>query len=183
MGKFDLLLLFSGGLDSTLLLRMALDLGFHPICLLVDYGQKHVKELEFAEKICDKLAIPFVRINLQDWKVNSKLTGDLEERFTNVSPYYVPGRNLIFLSLAFSIVEDLEIDLIWYGANYQDRLNLFPDCYQDWVVKINELFSISGSHKIKVEAPLLGMTKKTIELIAKKKYNIKKEDVFSGYGE
>ena len=181
--KYDIILLLSGGLDSVALLKMALNMGLNPFCLLFDYGQKHVKELEVAVKLCKFYDVSYQVIKLDDWKVNSKLTGDLKTKYQGVSEYYVPGRNLVFLSFAYSMAESMSISKIWYGANYQDRMNLFPDCYQEWIVRLNDLLSISGSKKIKVEAPFLGMYKETVELMAKELFNIKKEEVHSGYSE
>ena len=175
-----MILLFSGGMDSTLLLKMAIQMGYDPYCLIFDYGQKHIKEIEFAQKQCldNKIAFDILCVPL---KVHSKLL-DGTSPYKDVSPYHVPGRNLIFLSIAASIAESRGIDLIWYGANYEDRKNLFPDCYQEWIYRLNQLFEINGSLKVRVEAPLLGMTKETIGLL-KETYNIKDTEIFSGYGE
>lgn len=48
--------------------------------------------------------------------------------------------------------------------------------------KLNELLTINGSSKIKVEAPLLGMSKDMIKDLAKI-FNINPEEIYSGYGE
>ena len=47
--------LFSGGLDSTVLLYDLLDQEHHVECLLFHYGQRHAKELQFAGATCQKL--------------------------------------------------------------------------------------------------------------------------------
>lgn len=175
-----LVLLYSGGMDSTLLLKMALRLGFQPFCVLVNYEQLHVQELEFAKRMCETLQVQYQVVDVKI-NVTSKLTDGIE-KYHNVSPWYVPSRNLMFISFAASIAENLGANLIWYGANYQDRENLFPDCYQEWVYHLNQLLKINGSLVVKVEAPLLGMTKETItELI--KEYDIKTNEIFSGYGQ
>jgi len=180
----EIILLFSGGMDSTLLMILALQLGYKPYCLLFDYGQKHKVELEFAMKQCEKCQLirqfAYEVVNL-DLDVHSKLT-DGTEPYKGVSPWHVPARNLIFISIAASIAESHGTDLVWYGANYEDREKLFPDCYQEWVFRLNQLLEINGSSKIKVEAPLLGMSKETIDKL-RKSYNITDKEIFSGYGE
>ena len=52
--KEDLVILFSGGADSILLLELAAQLEKNPFCVLFDYNQKHVQELNFAKKYLNK---------------------------------------------------------------------------------------------------------------------------------
>jgi 7-cyano-7-deazaguanine synthase len=179
--KFDLLILLSGGLDSALLLEMALSMNKEPFCLLIDYGQKHVQELDFAVQLCLKHDVQHETIRIENLNVSSKLT-DGVVKYPGVSEWHVPGRNLIFMGLAISVAESYNIPLIWYGANYEDREHLFPDCYQEWVYKLNELLAINGSSKIQVGAPLLGMEKETIRGLARE-FGIDDKQVFSGYGQ
>ena len=180
--KRKLILLYSGGLDSTVLFKMALKAKYQFYCVLFDYGQKHIKELEKAKNQCLAYDIPFQIIKLPDLGINSGLTGSNETgTFEGVSEWHVPARNLMFISQVASLAEYMKYPLIWYGANYSDRENLFPDCYQEWVYELNKLLAINGSFPIRVEAPLLGMQKETIQALAKT-YNIKLQEVHSGYG-
>jgi 7-cyano-7-deazaguanine synthase len=175
-----LILLYSGGRDSTLLLRLAKQFGYDPYCLLFDYGQKHIAELQMAEDMCNKEKVEYSVLRIPTF-VSSRLTFG-EDQYENVSPWHVPSRNLIFISYASSIAENKRIDLIWFGANYEDRENLFPDCYQEWVYKLNNLLAVNGSSMIRVEAPLLGMSKDTIKSLCKV-FEINDNEIFSGYGE
>lgn len=175
------LILFSGGADSTLLVRMATSINLQPICLLIDYGQKHVAELTVAERYCKKYLLQYFKVEMKGLNIHSKLK-DKPVNYPGVSEWHVPGRNAMFVSLAASFAESEGIDLIWYGANYEDREHLFPDCYQEWVYKMNALLAINGSKPIKLEAPLLGLQKDTIRGLLEA-YNVKSTEVFSGYGE
>jgi len=179
--KEDLILLFSGGADSTLLLKMAISIGYTPLCIIFDYGQIHKKEIDYAIKTCNKYSLGYEVIHIPLDGVSSALT-DGNAQYEGVSEWHVPSRNLIFISLATSIAESKGIKRIWYGANYGDRENLFPDCYQEWVYKLNELLAINGSMIVEVEAPLLGLKKDSI-LQLMKTYNIDKSEIFSGYGQ
>lgn len=182
MGEEDLLILYSGGADSRLLLELALKVKRKPYCVLIQYGQKHIAEITFGIRQLKDLEVPFQSLTLSGLNIDSGLTGSGEKgQFEDVSEMYVPGRNTIFLSLAFSVAESRGIDTIWYGADYSDRLNLFPDSIQEYVVKVNELFEISGSKPIKVEAPLLGFTKELVFQMLES-FGVSKEAVFSGYG-
>jgi len=180
--QIDMILLYSGGLDSTLLLEMALQSGHVPYCLLFDYQQSHVEELEFAKRFLKKKQIPYSIISLPLPGVESALTGKgRKSLYQDVSEWYVPARNLIFVAIAASIAESKNVSLIWYGANYEDRINLFPDCYQEWIFQMNEILKNNGSRPIKLEAPLLGMSKDTIVSLAQNIFQIDSKEVFSGY--
>jgi 7-cyano-7-deazaguanine synthase in queuosine biosynthesis len=112
--------------------------------------------------------------------VSSKLTNGEGGKYPGVSEWHVPSRNLMFLGIAASVAEDMGVSLIWYGANYEDREHLFPDCYQEWVFHANKLLEINGSMGVKVEAPLSGMQKETIRRMSEL-YNITSEQIHSGY--
>lgn len=174
-----ILLLYSGGADSTLLLRMAKALDYEVVCIGIDYGQTHIEELSYARRHCEWLGVEFIVA-----KINAPITSNLSEHkqtYEGVSPYHVPSRNLMFVSLAASIAESKGIKTIWMGANYADRENLFPDCYQEWIYSVNETLSKNGSMQIKLEAPLLGMSKETIQDYCNF-FNINSSQILSGYG-
>ena len=180
--KPNIVMLYSGGADSLLMLNLAVMAGKHPHCVLINYGQKHVDELNYAENQLSDMNIPYQVITIQDLNVNSGLTGELTEaRWDNVHEMNVPGRNTIFIGLAISVAENMGVDEVWYGPDYSDRINLFPDCYQEYVVKMNEVLAISGVKPIKLVAPLLGMSKELILDILKNQFNIQLADMHSGY--
>lgn len=179
----DLLILYSGGADSRLMLELAFRLGKKPYCLLVHYGQLHEEELHWAAEQLDKKKVDRQKVTVSNLNIDSGLTGSGEKnRSGNVHEMHVPGRNTIFLSLALSIAESKGISTIWIGCDWSDRLNLFPDCYQEYLVKVNELFKIAGPKPITVEAPLMGMSKEVILHILKS-FAIDMSEVYSGYGE
>jgi 7-cyano-7-deazaguanine synthase len=183
MNKHQVVLLYSGGLDSTLLLHMAKTLELDPIALLIFYGQKHVRELESAVRNCNKLQVPYRKMQIDLNSVNSGLTGaNVVGMYQGVSPWHVPGRNTIFVGLALSLAESIGAGKIWYGANMSDFYNDFADCKQEWIGRMGMVTKVAGSYPIELEAPLLGMTKTTIEAMAKS-LSISLEDVHSGYHE
>jgi len=174
------ILLFSGGRDSTLLLKIAKNLGYELHCVLFDYAQTHSQELEFAKQQCQKEQVSFDLITLS-LPIQSNLLSQ-EQTYEGVSEYHVPSRNAIFTTIASGIAETKGYDTIWIGANYEDREDLFPDCYQEWIFQMNKLLQINGSTEIRIEAPLLGMSSKIITDISENLYNIKQKQIFSGYG-
>ena len=177
-----IVMLYSGGADSYLMLKIAKMARRNPYCVLIDYGQKHIEELEYADKQLKDEGVEYQIVKIKDLNVNSGLTGSLtEQRWDNVHAMNVPGRNTIFIGLAISVAENLGIDEVWYGPDFSDRLNLFPDCYQEYVVKMNEVLAISGVKPIKLVAPLLGMTKEMIIEILDNQWGIELKDLHSGY--
>jgi 7-cyano-7-deazaguanine synthase len=182
----DIVMLYSGGADSMLMLKLAQMAGKVPYCVLIDYGQKHIKELEYAENQLqsEDIEIGYTIMKLENFNVDSGLTGSqTEARWNNVHEMNVPGRNTIFIGLAASVAENMGIDEVWYGADYSDRVNLFPDCYQEYVFRLNEVFEIAGVKPIKLVAPLLGMPKELILEILKIQFDVQLVGLYSGYEE
>ena len=182
MTKEKVLILYSGGADSRLLLEFAGIVGMEDYCILIDYKQLHSEELEKAKKQLEVRKVPYSVVTVNNLNVDSGLTGSGKRSlYKDVNEWHVPGRNSIFLSIAFSIAESKGFSKIWIGCDYSDRINLFPDCYQEYIVAANDMFSIAGSKKIEIEAPLLGMTKEMV-ISFLESFEINQEELFSGYG-
>jgi 7-cyano-7-deazaguanine synthase len=180
---FNIVILFSGGADSVLMIEMAQAFGKIPYCILIDYEQLHIGELRYAERYLTKKDIPFRVVKLHDLGVQSGLTGrGVKGRFEGVHEMHVPARNLMFVGIAASIAEDMGIDTIWYGADFSDFIHKFPDCMQPWFGAMNDVLRINGPKPIKLEAPLAGLTKETIlEMLESR--GITEKQMFSGYGD
>ena len=185
------LILYSGGADSRLMLEMAINQNMTIHCLLIDYGQLHKEELTFAVKQLNRLIdqghpITYSRVNVDGLDLNSALTGDGKQgRFgdpDDISIWHVPGRNTMFAGIALSVAENIGCSVVWLGADYSDRLNNFVDCTQEFVVTMNKLYSVATTYPIRFEAPLMGMSKELI-LTLLKSNGVTEDDLFSGYGE
>ena len=102
------LIIYSGGLDSTVLLYKLASEGRAAGALSINYGQKHVKELEFARFNAEKLGVPFQTLDLGclapllgDNSLTSSTAvpdGDYDDE--NMKSTVVPNRNMIMLSIA-----------------------------------------------------------------------------------
>jgi queuosine biosynthesis protein QueC len=181
--KFDLVILFSGGADSILMLEMALDFGKTPYCVLIDYEQLHVDELKTAQLYLKGKNIPYRVVQLHGLQIQSGLTGaGVKGRFEGVHEMHVPSRNLMFIGIAASIAEDMGVETIWHGADLSDYVNAFPDCMQKWWGAVNKVLEINGPKPMKLEAPLGGMTKESILKILETR-GVSKNQMFSGYGD
>lgn len=168
--------LASGGLDSTVAAALARQDGYELHFLTVDYGQRHVIEVERARQVADALgAAQHTVVSLDLRKIGgSALTSAFAvpkdrigtERNQGIPITYVPGRNLIFLSLAAAHAEVVGASCIYFGANVLDYSG-YPDCRPEFI----EAFELavnrgtkagSEGHPLHVRAPLLSMTKAEI---------------------
>jgi len=181
--NYDLVILYSGGSDSRIMLEMALELDLKPYCIMIDYGQLNIEELNFAKSHLEKAMIDNQIVEIKGLDINSGLTGNgVKDETGEVHEMHVPGRNTIFLSIAFSIAESKGIEMIWIGSDWDDRLNLFPDCYQEYIVAMNQAFKIAGPKPIEIQAPLTGVSKENIIKMLKKR-GIGEHEIYSGYGD
>lgn len=171
--------LFSGGLDSTTALYVAIRDGFLPLGLTFDYGQLHRRELESARWIAGHLRIDHQIILVQlPWGGSALLDSSIsipESRDPESIPHeipatYVPARNTVFLSFAASYAEASGAEAIFIGANALDYSG-YPDCRPEYFRSFRELLQlgtkqgISGK-PIRIEAPLLQMKKSEIIRLA-----------------
>ncbi len=171
------LVLFSGGVDSTTCLGMAIDRygKENVIALSVFYGQKHDKEIEASNKIAEYYGIEHLSLDLtkifeySDCSLLSHSDQDIPEesyaeqlKKTDGKPVstYVPFRNGLFLSSAASIAISKECGIILYGAHADDAAgNAYPDCSSAFNNAINDAIYIGSGNQVKVEAPFVNMTK------------------------
>ena len=176
--KPNLIILFSGGADSVWMLEKALRDGHRPHCVLVDYDQNQKIELLFAKRYLNEKSIPSQIVKLYGLGLHSGLTTGEKAIYDGVHEMYVPSRNLMFLSIAASIAENMNINTIWYGADFSD--SEFPDCRGEWVERVNDILAINGSFPLTLEAPVLWLSKE--DVIRDLKYmGINMGKIFSGY--
>ncbi len=164
--------LFSGGLDSTTVLVYAMKQGYDVYPLTFSYGQRHAIEIKQSERTLEKYGLmqrqtvfsidltPFVNCSL----INKNLeVPEFEEN--RIPSTYVPSRNLIFLSIASGFAETLNAEKIFIGVNSVDYSG-YPDCRPEFVDAFNKTIAVGTKQGvesgIKVEAPILNMSKKEI---------------------
>ena len=165
------LVLFSGGLDSTTMLAMVKSDGYEITALTIDYNQRHVSEIEFSKKSLSQLQInKQIIFDLDLSKIGgSALTDNIPvpiDSNDNIPTTYVPARNTIFLSLASSFAERLNISDIFIGANIIDYSG-YPDCRPEFIksfektINLGTKLGVEGSH-FRIHTPLIKMTKAEI---------------------
>ena len=174
------LVLFSGGVDSTTCLAMAVDRygKSNVVALSVYYGQRHKKEIEAAEKIVAHYGVEWKQLDLSTiFKGSgcSLLEGSPEDipeesydeqlKKTGGSPVstYVPFRNGLFLSAAASVAISEGCEVIYYGIHKDDAAgNAYPDCSEDFNKAIGLAIFYGSGNTVQVDAPFVNKDKAEI---------------------
>lgn len=169
-------ILLSGGLDSTTVLAIAKDQGFHPCALSFRYGQRHAVELDAARRVAEAQGVTRHVIADIDLRVfgGSSLTSDIavpkhdspDELGEEIPSTYVPARNTIFLSFALAFAETVGAQDIFIGVNALDYSG-YPDCRPEYIAAFEVMANlatkagIEGS-RLKIHTPLITLTKAEI---------------------
>lgn len=175
-----IVLAFSGGADSSVLLFMAAASGVKEIhTVTFDYGQRHHREMQciplqkknLLEKYPDvKFTNKIIDVSyIKDISPTSSLTNldidnpDISKIAGDAQPVsYVPFRNQMFLSICCAYGESLKVDEVWYGAAQADSLAGYWDGSNEFVDSINGLVSLNREHRMLIAAPLLSLSKADI---------------------
>jgi 7-cyano-7-deazaguanine synthase len=169
--------LLSGGLDSTTTLAIARAAGFDTYALSFQYGQRHAYELEAARRVASALGAKDHVIATIDLRVfgGSALTSDidvpkhrpLDTVGDGIPITYVPARNTIFLSFALAWAEVLHAEDIFIGVNALDYSG-YPDCRPEYIEAYQRManlavkVAVEGASSIKIHTPLIAMSKADI---------------------
>jgi 7-cyano-7-deazaguanine synthase len=173
-GEVKAVCLLSGGMDSAVAAAIAKAAGYGLYALSFQYNQRHSRELEAAKELVISLGVLEHKIFHIDLRQigGSALTDEIavpagrKKIGGDIPATYVPARNTIFLSIALAYAEVVDADAVFIGANSVDYSG-YPDCRPEYFKKFQELADVATKktaegRRIKVEAPLLQMTKADI---------------------
>ncbi|MDG2341964.1 MAG: 7-cyano-7-deazaguanine synthase QueC [Cytophagales bacterium] len=166
------LILLSGGQDSTTCLYWAKQKFDSIEAVGFNYGQRHLIELDFAKKTCDKEDIFLDIISLKKILSNSALTNEKEDfnknhpSNPNLPNSFVPGRNLLFLSIATSIAYNKGIENIVIGVCETD-FSGYPDCREDFIKSMEKSIYLATEKSIEIHTPLMKLDKAQTWKLAK----------------
>ncbi len=163
--------LLSGGLDSSVLLTKLVKEGDNCYPLSIDYGQRHVREVEAAAAICGILGVDhkWQCLDLSNLKelLRSALVGskgviphghyEAETQKATV----VPNRNMILLSIAAGYASSISGEFVAYAAHSNDRA-IYADCRPEFVKSVTETISLGTDNQIHLIEPFVDMTKAEI---------------------
>ena len=171
------LVVFSGGLDSSVCLGMAVEKYGAPevLALSFTYGQKHEKELLAAEKVAAFYGVERRVMNVSEMFAGSSCTllqgseGEIphesyeeQQEKNGEAPVstYVPFRNGLFLAAAASIALSRGCEVIYYGAHADDAAgSAYPDTSEAFHRAISEAIFLGSGKALKVEAPFIASSK------------------------
>lgn len=163
-------LIYSGGLDSTVLLYHLHKAGHAVNALSVNYGQRHRCELEQAERICHLVNVPHKVADIsaiQPLLAGSSLTSleiDVTEgHYTEESmkSTVVPNRNMILLSIATGYALSTGADQVAYAAHSGDHA-IYPDCRNEFADAMAEAIRLCDWKTVELIRPFVDWTKADI---------------------
>lgn len=169
------LIVLSGGLDSTTLLKRQLTAGHNCSAVSFNYGQRHKKELEYAAKTCDLYGIKHTIIDL--WSAGlttalsvsgSSLVSDTEVpeghyAQDNMKATVVPNRNMIMLSIAAGIAIANGDDYVATAVHAGDHF-IYPDCRPSFIKALQHAITMGneGFNPPQLLTPYIYATKEDI---------------------
>ncbi len=166
------LVLFSGGQDSATCLAWALARFEHVETIGFDYGQRHRIELDVRPVFVDALRSGFPEWALrlgEDRVVDAGIIGALSDtaltRETQIAMQanglpntFVPGRNILFLTLAAAVAYRRGIKHIVTGVCETDYSG-YPDCRDDTIKALQVALNLGMAHRFVLHTPLMWVDK------------------------
>lgn len=159
--------IYSGGMDSFTMLHCLIKQGWEVAALSFNYGQRHKKELTYAQLVCKARHITHHVVDLQ--VLNPLLQGSSLTQKDVVVPegHYseetmkatvVPNRNMIMLSIAVGYAVSRSFDHVYTAVHAGDHA-IYPDCRKVFVDAVSATSMISNYHAVSVQAPFIDISK------------------------
>jgi 7-cyano-7-deazaguanine synthase len=162
--------IFSGGLDSTVLLHQLLSAGDEVLALSVDYGQRHRRELDHAKRITDALNVRWLLADLSAIRPllagSSQTSDDMpvphgHYAAENMKQTVVPNRNMIMLAVAAGWAISERADRLAYGAHAGDH-TIYPDCRPEFAEALGRAIGLADWHRVELHCPFITLSKADI---------------------
>jgi 7-cyano-7-deazaguanine synthase len=166
------LVLFSGGQDSTACLAYALQKFAYVETVGFDYGQRHRIELVQRLTVLKELRAQFPAWghklgddHVLDLAVLGKvsetsLTRDMAFKMerSGLPNTFVPGRNLLFLTLAAAVAYRRDLQVMVTGVCETD-FSGYPDCRDDTMKAMQLALSLGMDKRFLIDTPLMWIDK------------------------
>ncbi len=158
--------IFSGGQDSTTCLVQALEQYDEVHAITFDYGQRHREEIEVAQKLTSKLGVKAHKVMdvtlLNELAVSSLTRDDIpvshELQENGLPNSFVPGRNILFLTLAGIYAYQVGAKTLITGVCETD-FSGYPDCRDEFVKAMNSALAQGMDYDLEVKTPLMWLNK------------------------
>ncbi|TFF78934.1 7-cyano-7-deazaguanine synthase QueC [Aeromonas taiwanensis] len=157
---------FSGGQDSTTCLVQAQALYDEVHAITFDYGQRHRAEIETARRLAGALGIAAHKVMdvtmLGELAISALTRDDIpvsgELQDNGLPNTFVPGRNILFLTLASIYAYQVGAEAVITGVCETD-FSGYPDCRDEFVKALNQAVSLGLDRAIRFETPLMWLDK------------------------
>lgn len=161
--------LVSGGLDSTLVAKLALEEGLQIFPLFIDYGQRaRDRELAACQLAMRKLGLPAPEIAELSGYGKLIRSGLTDSNLHIIEDAFTPGRNMLFLLTAAAFAHQKNADAVSIGLLHEST-SLFPDQTSHFLNDAERLISLCMGRPIKVLAPLSAFRKQDVVALAEAK--------------
>ena len=167
MTNKKVIVIVSGGMDSATLLYKVITDGLEPYAVSFNYGQRHVKELDYAKRFCSSLGIDHKVVDLSAIlpliQGSSLTSSDIEVPHghyaaDNMKSTVVPNRNMIMLSIAVGYAVSIGAGTVYFGAQSGDN-SQYRDCRPEFLDRMDRVTSIANEVLVHIEAPFIHMSK------------------------
>lgn len=164
--------LLSGGLDSYTAAAVAKRDGFELYALSLNYGQRHIRELDASRAVARALGVRrHLELVLDLGRIGGSALTSAEIDVPKDQPIdpnaipstYVPARNTIFLSVAMGWAEVLGSSDIFIGVNALDYSG-YPDCRPEFIAAFEQMARLATKagvegRPLKIHTPLIDLSK------------------------
>jgi 7-cyano-7-deazaguanine synthase len=170
--KTRAMVLFSGGQDSTTCLAWALDRYEHVETIGFDYGQRHAVELECRPKVLSRLREAFpgwgrklgddhmldlsILGQISDTALTQGKAIEMEE--SGLPNTFVPGRNLLFFTLAAAVAYRRGLRVL-VGGMCETDYSGYPDCRDSTLKALQVAIALGMDQPLVIETPLMWIDK------------------------
>ena len=166
------LVLFSGGQDSTTCLAWALARYAHVETIGFDYGQRHAIELSVRPALRQKLPSVspawatrlgpdhMIDLSLIAQISDTAMTQEIEivMQENGLPNTFVPGRNLLFMTVAATVAYRRGLDVL-VGGMCETDFSGYPDCRDDTMKALQVALNLGMATRLKIETPLMWLDK------------------------
>ena len=165
-----IVVIYSGGLDSSVLLHHLQSEGHQVHALSINYGQRHRRELESAHDIAQALSVQHELADLSTVKhllAGNSLTSPeipvAEGHYSEASmkSTIVPNRNMLFLALATSYALSIHASAVAYAAHSGDHA-IYPDCRSEFADAMQTAIQLADWNSIELMRPFVNWNKAEI---------------------
>jgi 7-cyano-7-deazaguanine synthase len=174
------LVMHSGGQDSTTCLAWALERFERVETIGFDYGQRHRVELECRSKVLSRIRDGFpawgkklgkdqvLSLDVLKHISDTALTRDVQIEMgnNNLPTTFVPGRNILFLTVAAAVAYRRDIKVI-VGGMCETDYSGYPDCRDDTIKTLQGAINLGMEKRFVFETPLMWIDKAQTWALAK----------------